>query len=125
MNKTVKYYPVGSLEDYYVQMGRVVHIEGQEIAVFRTTSGDLYALDNRNPHPKGGPLAEGMVSGHFIYDPLYDWKIDLRDGLVQAPDHGEVRTHQVLIEEGTVSIGMSRASGQGHHCNGDCNCAHH
>ncbi|MWV45083.1 nitrite reductase small subunit NirD [Paenibacillus sp. HJL G12] len=123
MNDTLNYFPAGKLEDYTAQMGRVVHIQGLEIAVFCTSSGELYALDNRSPHPKGGPLAEGMVSGHFVYDPLYDWKIDLRDGLVQAPDHGEVRTHQIRVQEGTVSITLSKSPE--HSCDGKCTCGHH
>ncbi|MGN7357570.1 nitrite reductase small subunit NirD [Paenibacillus sp. SAF-054] len=106
MNETLTYFPAGNLEDYYEQIGRVVEIEGQEIAVFRTSSGEMYALDNHSPHPKGGPLAEGIVSGHYLYDPLYDWKIDLKDGRVQAPDHGQVRTRSVLVKDGTVSIGI-------------------
>lgn len=96
---------VGTLDMFLKQIGRVVEMNGQQIAVFRDSDDQLYALDNRNPHPKGGPLAEGIVSGHYLYDPLYDWKIDLITGLVQAPDTGQVKVYSVKVEDGNVWIG--------------------
>lgn len=76
----------------------------EELAVFHTTSGDLYALENRTPHRKGGSLAEAIVSGHYIYCPLRDLKINLEDGMVQEPDTGQVRTFHVKVEAGTVYV---------------------
>lgn len=85
-------------------IGRVIQLKDVEIAVFRTSDGQIYAVENRNPHPKGGPLAEGIVSGHYLYDPLYDWKINLEDGQVQAPDQGQVRTFPVRLEQDQIMI---------------------
>ncbi|MGF7048554.1 nitrite reductase (NADH) small subunit [Paenibacillus sp. DS2015] len=103
---TINYYSIGSQDEYLMQIGRVVTVENHEIAVFRTSDGEIYAVANKNPHPKGGPLAEAIVSGHYIYDPLYDWKIDLASGLVQAPDHGRVDTYPVIVNEHGVHIGL-------------------
>ncbi|MNO04741.1 Assimilatory nitrite reductase [NAD(P)H] small subunit [compost metagenome] len=47
-----------------------------------------------------------MVSGEYLYDPLYDWKISLMTGEVQAPDNGQVKVYPVLVEAGKISIGM-------------------
>ncbi len=77
-----------------------------ELALFRTSDGAIYALENRSPHPKGGPLAEGIVSGHYLYDPLYDWKIDLRTGEVQAPDQGNVVTYPVTLDGEKVTVSV-------------------
>ncbi|WP_019535223.1 nitrite reductase small subunit NirD [Paenibacillus ginsengihumi] len=100
------YCAVGRLEDFPPQLGRVVQVEGRELAVFRTSDGQIYAVENRHPHPKGGPLAEGIVSGHILFDPLYDWKIDLETGLVQAPDTGQVSTYPVKLDNGTVLVAI-------------------
>lgn len=108
MEMTTQYYSVGSLDECLVQVGRVVVIEGQEIAIFRTSDGNIYALANKSPHPKGGPLAEGIVSGHYIYDPLYDWKIDLTNGAVQAPDSGQVVTYPVIVNNTDIQIGLNK-----------------
>lgn len=95
---------IGRPDDFFPQIGRVAAIDGLEIAVFRTTDGHFYALENKSPHPKGGPLAEGIVSGHYLYDPLYDWKIDLATGEVQAPDQGQVAVYPVHETDGEVFI---------------------
>lgn len=104
--KDLTYVNVGRIEDFPIQMGRTVVIGDAEVAVFRTSADQLYALENRTPHKKGGPLTEGIVSSHYVYCPLRDLKINLQDGLVQAPDTGEVRTYPVRIEQGMVLIGL-------------------
>lgn len=100
------YFPAGEIEEFLPRIGRVVEIEGRQLAVFRASDGTVFAADNRNPHPKGGPLAEGIVSGHYLYDPLYDWKIDLCTGQVQAPDQGQVQMFPVKLENGQVWIAV-------------------
>jgi nitrite reductase (NADH) small subunit len=39
-----------------------------------------------------------------VYCPVYDWKISLKDGKVQAPDEGQVRTFKVELQEDIVFI---------------------
>ncbi|GGF92486.1 assimilatory nitrite reductase [NAD(P)H] small subunit [Paenibacillus albidus] len=106
MELTIQDYAIGTVQDFLLQIGRVVVAGNKELAVFRTSEGTLYAVENRSPHPKGGPLAEGIVSGYYLYDPLYDWKIDLRSGEVQAPDHGQVKTFPVKVENGSVKVSL-------------------
>ena len=106
MQLTKQEYAVGAIQDFLLQIGRVVIAGNVELAIFRTSDDAIYAVENRNPHPKGGPLAEGIVSGHYLYDPLYDWKIDLRTGEVQAPDHGKVATYPVTFDGQTVKVSL-------------------
>lgn len=104
--KTSQYIAIGKVDEFMVRIGRVVVLEKEEIAVFRTSDGRFFALENKNPHPKGGPIAEGIVSGHYLYDPLYDWRIDLESGYVQEPDSGKVRTYTIRVENDIVQIAM-------------------
>lgn len=106
MKITKQEYTIGTMQDFLLQIGRVVVAGNVELAVFRTSDGAVYAVENRSPHPKGGPLAEGIVSGYYLYDPLYDWKIDLRTGEVQAPDHGRVETYPVTLDGETVTVSI-------------------
>jgi len=106
MNSVQTFYPVGQIDEFMSRIGRVLELKGIELAVFRTSDNQIYALENRNPHPKGGPIAEGIVSGHVLYDPLYDWQINLENGQVQAPDEGQVRTFDVKLEGGQVWIAV-------------------
>lgn len=104
----LKFYAAGSVDEFLLQIGRVVEINGQEIAVFPLSDGRIFAALNQSPHPKGGPLAEGILSGHYLYDPLYDWKIDLTTGLVQAPDTGQASMCPVKVENGQLWVALEQ-----------------
>ncbi|WP_018751551.1 nitrite reductase small subunit NirD [Paenibacillus sanguinis] len=99
-----QFYLAGPVEEFLPQIGRVIEVEGQQIAVFRTSNDQIFAALNQSPHPKGGPIAEGIVSGHYLYDPLYDWKIDLTSGQVQAPDSGQLHIVPVKVENDQVWV---------------------
>ncbi|MDQ0156540.1 nitrite reductase small subunit NirD [Robertmurraya andreesenii] len=96
MVKTV--IPVANDSKLQAQTGYSIKIDQTEIALFKVTSGEVFALENRSPHPKGGVLSEGLVSGKYVYCPVYDWKISLENGMVQAPDEGQVQTFTVEKE---------------------------
>lgn len=80
-----------------------VIVDGKEIGIFLTESGDIHAINNICPH-KQGPLSEGTVSGDYVYCPLHDQKVDLRSGEVQEPDTGCVETYQVEVIDGDVYV---------------------
>ncbi|MBW7476359.1 nitrite reductase small subunit NirD [Paenibacillus oenotherae] len=105
-NEPVRQYRIGQLDDFIVRIGRTITVKGVELAVFRTSDDRIFALENKNAHRKGGPLAEGIVSGHDLYDPLYDWKINLETGKVYAPDSGQIQTYPVTVEGAEVEISL-------------------
>jgi len=94
---------LGSLSDLPVGTGKTVRAGEFELAVFRLSDNTVRAVENRCPH-KNGVLAEGMVSGHFVFCPMHDRKICLDDGLVQKPDDGCVRTFGTHVEDGVVWV---------------------
>jgi nitrite reductase (NADH) small subunit len=104
--ETKEFFQVGPVGRFPVRVGVRVKLDRTEAAVFRLSDGRIYALENKNPNRKGGVLCEGMVSGEYLYDPLYDWKIHLPSGIVQAPDTGEVKTLTVKIENGVVHLAV-------------------
>lgn len=92
---------VGRLEDIPSLGARVVRIDGESIAVFRTADDQVYALTDRCPH-RGGPLSQGIVFGARVACPLHDWVIELKTGTAVAPDVGCTATHRVRVEDGVV-----------------------
>lgn len=54
---------IGTTDEFLERVGRTVEAPGLKIAIFKT-SEQIYALKDRSPHPKGGSLNEGIVSGH-------------------------------------------------------------
>ncbi|MCM2536146.1 nitrite reductase small subunit NirD [Neobacillus pocheonensis] len=104
MISTITRIPVANYSNLKVRAGYSIKIDDKEIALFKLTNGEVYAIENHSPHPKGGVLTEGLVSGDYVFCPVYDWKISLVDGKVQAPDVGQVRTFQVEVENDIVFI---------------------
>jgi nitrite reductase (NADH) small subunit len=104
MIQTITRIPVVNYSTLKSRSGYSIKIDELEIALFKLSNGEVYAIENRSPHPKGGVLSEGLVSGEYVYCPVYDWKISLLDGKVQAPDIGQVRTYQVEVKEEIVFI---------------------
>ena len=91
------------LEDVPRGMGRTVRAGELEIALFRLSDDAVRAVENRCPH-KGGPLAEGIVSGHAVICPLHSQRVDLDTGEVLPPDSGCVRTFEVRVQGGDVLL---------------------
>ena len=62
---------------------RRVDLEGKPIAVFNV-DGKFFAVDNTCTH-RGGPLAEGEISGHEVTCPWHGATFDVRTGDVSSP----------------------------------------
>lgn len=86
-------------------IGKEINVYGTSIALFRLSDGKIKAVGSRCPHTNG-PLAEGIVSGEFVYCPLQNWKVSLTTGMVQAPDEGVVPTYETLIENGNIFVSI-------------------
>ncbi len=82
---------------------------GPPVAVFRTEDGEVYAIDDTCTH-QDASLPDGWLEGREVEYPLHASKFDLRTGAVDAPPARlPVRTHQVLLEDGTVYVALSDA----------------
>ncbi|HEY2421713.1 MAG TPA: nitrite reductase small subunit NirD [Neobacillus sp.] len=104
MIQTITRIPVVNYSSLKARAGYSIKIDDKEIALFKLSNGKVFAIENHSPHPKGGVLSEGLVSGEYVYCPVYDWKISLIDGKVQAPDIGQVKTYNVELKEDVVFI---------------------
>ena len=82
---------------------RVARAQGLDVAVFRNTSNEVFALLDRCPH-KGGPLSQGIVFGTSVACPLHNWTIGLADGCAKAPDDGCTPKFSVKVEDGAVHL---------------------
>ncbi|MCU6792682.1 MULTISPECIES: nitrite reductase small subunit NirD [Paenibacillus] len=96
-------YLIGQLSDIDPKGSRTIVVHNLEIALFRLSDGEIFAVENKCPH-KGGALSEGMVCGGKVHCPLHDWKIDLQTGNVHEPDDGCVNTYEVEVDRTNGSI---------------------
>lgn len=103
-----KWIEIGTLNDIPVLGSRVVRTATGDIAVFRTSDDEVFALDDRCPH-KGGPLSQGIVHNKRVTCPLHNFVIELKSGMAVAPDEGCTHAHPTKVENGIVWLGVRAA----------------
>jgi nitrite reductase (NADH) small subunit len=107
-NKTF-WFDCGPVSGIPLRGARTVRTPHREIAVFRTASNEIFALENKCPH-KGGPLSEGIVHGRRVACPLHNWIIDLESGSATGADQGCARKFPAKIERGRIYLDMGVAA---------------
>ncbi|WP_126974632.1 nitrite reductase small subunit NirD [Frigidibacter oleivorans] len=94
---------IAALDDIPRQGARVVKTPLGCVALFRTATDEVFAMEDRCPH-KAGPLSEGIVHGSQVTCPLHGWVFDLATGRAQGADSGAVRTFAARTEGGRVFL---------------------
>ena len=98
---------VVALEDIPVLGSRVVEADvGTDIALFRTTDDEVFAIRDACPH-KQGPLSQGIMHGSSVTCPLHNWKIDLASGSALGADEGCTNVFPVKVEQGKVLLNLT------------------
>ena len=96
---------VARLGEIPSEKGKVIQVEGKEIALFKMDGG-VYAIDNLCLH-EGGPLGHGPVKEGVVTCPWHLWKFDIRTGaMVEAPAI-KVDCFKVKVEGEDVFIDVS------------------
>ncbi|QIO52136.1 nitrite reductase small subunit NirD [Rhizobium leguminosarum] len=101
----VNWIAIGDISDIPLRGARCVKTPQGKIAVFRTAENEVFAIEDHCPH-KGGPLSQGIVHAKSVTCPLHNWVISLETGKALGADEGEVRTIQVLNEDGRLFIAL-------------------
>jgi len=96
---------IALLEDIPKLGSRVIKTDSMEVAVFRTTNDEVFAIKDECPHKKG-PLSQGIVHGTSVTCPLHNWKIDLASGEALGADEGCTNTFSTKIEGGKVFLSL-------------------
>lgn len=82
---------------------RVARPGSTDVAIFRNSQDEVFALLDRCPH-RGGPLSQGIVFGKSVACPLHNWTIGLDDGCAKSPDEGCTPRFAVKVEDGAVYL---------------------
>lgn len=108
MKQTNSWIRVARSRDIPLREGRAVKVGDRQIAIFNL--GDRFlAADNRCPH-RGGPLADGIVSGTAVVCPLHAWKFSLEngEGVNSASALSCVQTFRTKVENGVVVVELDQ-----------------
>ena len=95
---------IGWVEEIPLRGSRTVQVTGgDDIALFRTGDGQVFALLDRCPH-KHGRLSQGIVHGGAVACPLHNWRISLATGEALGEDRGCTPTVAVRMAGDRVQI---------------------
>ena len=93
---------LGAVADIPLGQGVCFIVKGEEIAVFRSRMGEIFAVANKCPH-RQGPLAEGIIGNGKVVCPLHGHKFDLKTG-EGSESHECVQTFKVWEENGQIML---------------------
>lgn len=97
------------LDRIEIERGVAALISGTPVALFRTHSGDFYALDNVDPMSGASVLSRGIVGTRgdvpTVASPMHKQTFDLRTGECLDAAGVRVRVYEVRVRDGVVEIG--------------------
>jgi nitrite reductase (NADH) small subunit len=95
------------------ERGVAALVQGQQVAVFRTFDGMLYAIDNRDPFSGAFVLSRGIVGSAgdvpTVASPIFKQVFDLRTGHCLADPDVSVPAHDVRRQGDLVEIRLRGA----------------
>jgi len=102
MAKVVK---VADVTDLSPGQGKVVHVEGQDIALFNV-DGAIHAIHNTCLH-RGGPLGQGELEGTTVTCPWHGWQYDVTTGNNIRNQTVKVASFPVKVDGSDVLVELS------------------
>lgn len=99
------------LEDLAPERGAAALVAGEQLALFRTHTDDVYAVQQLDPYSGGHVMSRGIVGTRgdapTVASPMYKQVFDLRTGecldpVGRQPQH--LRTWATEVREGVVHV---------------------
>lgn len=101
---------VCSLEQVPVERGVAVLVEGEQVALFRTATDELHAVDNLCPFSGAMVISRGIVGTRgdraTVASPMFKQVFDLSTGDCLDDDQVTLTVHAVRVHDGEVHIAL-------------------
>lgn len=89
-------------------------VGGEAVAVFRTHSGEFFAIGNVDPFSGASALSRGIVGSRgdlpVVSSPMYKQAFDLTTGRCLDDDSVSVAAYDLSVVDGLVLVGSQRES---------------
>ena len=99
---------VCNLDALAVDRGAAALVDGHQVAVFRLASGDVYAVDHRDPFSGANVMARGLVGTRgdtsTVASPIYKQVFDLSTGQCLDDESVTLRSWPVRVVDGMVEV---------------------
>jgi nitrite reductase (NADH) small subunit len=91
-----------------VDRGAAALVDGHQVAIFRLASGEVYAIDHRDPFSGANVLARGLVGTRgdvpTVASPVYKQAFDLVSGICLDDETVAVRSWPARVVDGMIEI---------------------
>lgn len=91
-------------------------VDGEQVAIVRTSEGELYAVGNFDPVGRAMVMSRGIVGSRgdrdVIVSPLHKQAYDLATGECLDKDGYWLPVHDVRVHDGIVEVGLVHAERQ-------------
>ena len=102
---------VCALDDLPLGRGVCALVDGMQVAIFRTSDDELYALSNFDPFSQAYVLSRGIVGSRGdvpkVASPMYKQSFDLRTGVCLDDPEVAIATFAVRVRGGRVEVRSS------------------
>ncbi|MCO7227458.1 nitrite reductase small subunit NirD [Pleionea sp. CnH1-48] len=100
------------VKDIIPDTGVAALIEGEQIAVFRTSSDQVYAINNHDPSCRSNVLARGIV-GSFgkelvVASPISRQHFSLTSGKCIEEKILSVKSYQTKVDKGWIFVALNK-----------------
>jgi nitrite reductase (NADH) small subunit len=115
-NVALAWAPVCTLARLTPDRGVAALVDGRPIALFRLSSGELFAIGNVDPCSGANVLSRGVVGdlkgAPTVASPMYKQRFDLRTGECLDEPGKQVPVYSVRVVDGMVEVAHPTESGQ-------------
>ena len=82
--------------------------DGRQVAIFRTSEDQFYAISNVDPFSRAAVLSRGLIGDAggvpIVASPLLKQRFDLQTGKCLDDESVVIRTYEVRVVDGVVHI---------------------
>jgi len=100
----VPFVKVADLSEVPAGTGKLVVGPFDKPMALFNVEGQIYAINHVCPH-RGGPLAEGTLTGTVVRCPWHGWTFDVTTGEPDHPGGHSVAAYQVKVEGTSIYVG--------------------
>jgi nitrite reductase (NADH) small subunit len=100
-----------SIHDLEVERGRAALLDGEQIALFLTHAGRVFAVSNLDPYSGAHVISRGIVGtkqdAPTVASPMYKQVFDLRTGLcldTQGKEPKSLKVWPVAVSDGDIHV---------------------
>jgi len=104
----VSWHAICTIDRLTADRGVAALVDGDEVAVFLLSTGELFAVDNADPFSGAAVLARGLVGETagvpFVASPVYKQRFDLRTGACLDDAEVAIATWRVRASGDVIEV---------------------